>query len=99
MSGPYYRFDGDTLLLRVRVQPGARKTAIAGVVNGELKLRITAPASDGRANDAVRKFLAERLGTAASRVQIVRGVSSRSKTLAIGGAQYPPDCLTEDQPE
>ena len=44
MSEAFYRFDGDTLVLRVRVQPGARKTGIAGVVNGELKLRLNAPA-------------------------------------------------------
>jgi len=96
MSEAFYRFDGDTLVLRVRVQPGARKTGIAGVVNGELKLRLNAPASDGRANEALRKFFAKRLGTATSRVQIVRGLSSRSKTLAIEGAQSAPESLAED---
>ena len=95
MPEAFYRIDGDTLVLRVRVQPGARKPGIVGVVNGELRLRITAPATDGRANDALRKFIAERLGTAASRVRIVRGISSRSKTLAIEGAQRAPESLLE----
>ncbi|HEX6549890.1 MAG TPA: DUF167 domain-containing protein [Gammaproteobacteria bacterium] len=95
MPDTFYRHDGETLILRVRVQPGARSTSVIGVVNGELRLRLSAPATDGRANDMLREFLAERLDTAVSRVQIVRGAASRSKTVAIRGARRTPDSLSE----
>jgi uncharacterized protein len=95
MPETFYRHDGETLIVRVRVQPGARNTGVTGVVNGELRLRLNAPATDGRANDMLREFLAERLGTAVSRVRIVRGVASRSKTVAILGAQREPGTLSD----
>ncbi|MGH8373404.1 MAG: DUF167 domain-containing protein [Gammaproteobacteria bacterium] len=95
MPETFYRHDGETLIVRVRVQPGARNTGVTGVVNGELRLRLSAPATDGRANDMLREFLAERLGTALSRVHIVRGMTSRSKTVAILGAQCEPGGLAD----
>jgi uncharacterized protein len=99
MPGPFYRHDGETLILRVRVQPGARGTGVTGVtgvINGELRLRLSAPATDGRANDMLREFLAERLDTAVSRVRIVRGMGSRSKTVSIQGARRAVECLSGD---
>lgn len=96
MSGSFYRHDGETLILRVRVQPGARGTGVTGVINGELCLRLSAPATDGRANDMLREFLAERLDTAVSRVRIVRGMGSRSKTVSIQGARRAVECLSSD---
>lgn len=96
MPDTFYRHDGDTLLLRVRVQPGARSTGITGVTEGELRLRLSAPATDGRANALLREFLAERLETAPSRVRIVRGAGSRSKTVAVQGARRAPETLSEN---
>jgi uncharacterized protein (TIGR00251 family) len=93
MPESFYRRDDEVLILRVRVQPGARTTEITGVVNQELRVRLSAPATDGRANEKLREFLADQLGTAVSRVQIVRGTASRSKTVAISGAQRVPEIL------
>lgn len=95
MPASFYRYDGDSLMLHVRVQPGARSTEIVGVLNGELRIRLSARATDGQANDALQKFLAKQLGTAASRVQIIRGATSRSKTVAILGARHTPESLTD----
>jgi uncharacterized protein (TIGR00251 family) len=50
-----------------------------------LKVSITAPATDGRANDALISFVAERLGVPRARVTLVTGAASRSKTLRVQG--------------
>ncbi len=77
-----------TLLLQIAVQPGARKPGFAGFhgSNGErLKLKVAAPPVDGKANEAVVEFLADFLDTASRQIEIVRGQSSRQKTVAISG--------------
>ena len=72
--------------LRVRVQPGARVTGLVGwMADGSLKLRVSEPAEDGRANRAVEALLAATLGVRASAVKVVRGLSSRGKTVDVDG--------------
>jgi uncharacterized protein (TIGR00251 family) len=93
MSTSFYRKDGDAYILTVRVQPGAHADVIAGVAAGALRVRLKAPAREGKANDALRKFLAERLGTAPSRVEILKGGSGRSKRVAVRGARFHPASL------
>lgn len=74
---------GRTVLLAVRVQPGARRAESAGVWNGMLKLAVSAPPTDGRANAAAAALLAELFGLRASAVELVRGHSSRSKVFRL----------------
>jgi len=69
------------------VQPGAKQNAVLGVADGALRLKLAAPAVEGRANDALRAYLAELLGTAKSRVEILRGETGRLKQVAVRGAQ------------
>lgn len=73
----------------IRVQPGAKKTAITGIygegADAAVKLSLTAPPIDGRANDAVIEFLADLLGLAKSHVSILFGVASRSKVVQVAG--------------
>jgi uncharacterized protein len=69
--------------LQVRVQPRARRDELAGERDGALLVRVTAPPVDGKANEAVRKLLAKRLGIAPGRVSVVRGASSRDKVVEI----------------
>jgi uncharacterized protein (TIGR00251 family) len=71
--------------LRVRVQPRASANEIAGVRDGVLLVRVTAPPADGKANDAVRKLIARRLRIGVTRVEIVRGASTRDKVLRLHG--------------
>lgn len=65
--------------LRVRVQPGARRTGPAGSWNGLLKLAVAAPPEDGRANEALQALLAELFGLRPSAVELLRGHSARTK--------------------
>jgi uncharacterized protein len=71
--------------IAVRVTARARRDEVAGERDGVLLVRVTAPPVEGRANDAVRKLLAKRLGVAPGRVSVARGASSRDKLLEIEG--------------
>ena len=69
----------------VKVQPRARKNAITGEVGKALKLALTAPPVEGRANEACVEFLAETLGVSRSSVTIAAGQSSRNKLIRVAG--------------
>ena len=69
----------------VKVQPRARKNAITGMVGDALKLALTAPAVDGRANKACIEFFANLLEVPRSSVTIAFGETSRNKVVRIAG--------------
>jgi uncharacterized protein (TIGR00251 family) len=69
----------------VRVSPRSSRNAIEGAHAGALKVRLTAPPLDGRANDALRRLLADRLNVPISAVRIVSGDKSRTKRVAVSG--------------
>lgn len=75
--------------LAVRAQPGAKMTAILGVYGegptAQLKVAIQAPPIEGKANSALAAFLAETLGVAKNRIELVSGELSRSKVFLIRG--------------
>ncbi|MGE5625063.1 MAG: DUF167 domain-containing protein [Bacillota bacterium] len=89
MNRPFWRAEADALVLTVRVQPGAKADAVVGVADGVLRVRLRAPAIEGRANDALCAFIAERLDTTKSRVEILRGGGGRLKQLRVRGARRP----------
>ena len=72
---------------RVKVHPRARKSGITGVVGDVLKVALTAPPVEGRANEACVKFLAEFLNVPRSSVTIAAGEASRQKLIRIAGMQ------------
>jgi uncharacterized protein (TIGR00251 family) len=69
----------------MKVHPRARKNAITGIVGDALKLALTAPPLEGRANDACIAFLAEFLNVPHSSVTIAAGASSRNKVIRVAG--------------
>lgn len=76
--------------LTVRVVPrGPRDEVLGFQPDGALRVRLSAPPVEGRANEALVRFLAERLGVPRSRVSLVTGAASRTKIVAIEG-------MTED---
>jgi uncharacterized protein (TIGR00251 family) len=79
-------------LIRVRAQPGARRTALVGLWNGCLKLAVSAPPDDGRANAALAELLAELLGLAPSRVELSSGARQREKRFRV---RLPPESVHE----
>jgi uncharacterized protein (TIGR00251 family) len=71
--------------LTVRLRPRGRGDALLGIVDGVLQARVSAPPVEGRANRALCKLIAKRVGVAASKVSVVRGERSRDKLVAVEG--------------
>lgn len=75
----------DGVEVSIYVQPGAKKTELAGDHDGALKLRISAPPVDGKANAAVIAFLADRCGVSKGKVLLLSGDTARRKRLHVIG--------------
>jgi hypothetical protein len=73
----------------VRVQPRASRNEFAGVQNGVLRVRLTAPPVDGAANEALVDFIADELGLARRQVRIVSGFGSRNKIVEVDAKARP----------
>jgi len=73
------------ITLKVHLQPRASRNAIDGVQGDALKLRVTAPPLEGRANKALQKLLAEHLGIPPTRIAIISGQRSREKLVRLSG--------------
>lgn len=74
----------DTLegaIIAVKAQPGSRKNEFRGVRDGHLVVAVTAIAESGKANDAIIRFLADKLDIAKSRIQVIAGATSTRKSI------------------
>ena len=80
-----FRRDGDGTVVKLRIQPGAKRSAVCGMYGEALKVAVKAPPVDGRANAALREFLAEKLGIMQSAVTLLSGQSGRDKRIRISG--------------
>ena len=87
MTARWYVQDasGD-LVFSLHVQPGAKRTEIAGLHGEALKIRLAAPPVDGKANACLIAFLAKQLEVPRSQVELVSGDTSRQKRLRVSGA-------------
>lgn len=83
------RESGGGVTLAVRAQPGAKRTAIAGIYGegaaAQLKISVQAPPVEGRANQVLVEFLAETFSLPKSAVELVSGETSRSKVFRLRG--------------
>jgi len=71
--------------LAIRVQPRAKRTEVAGEREGAIVIRVNAPPVEGKANEAVCKLIAKRLGVPARAVRILRGETGRDKVVRVDG--------------
>lgn len=84
MNMPYLTQDGRCLMLAVRVCPNAHRAGVEGLWNGShLKIALTAPPVDGKANEALITCLADLLSVRKSAITLVSGQTGRVKRLAI----------------
>ncbi len=83
MSGEFFSWQNTTLILRIYLQPRASRDEIVGPHGGSLKVRITAPPVDGKANEHLLKYLAKQFGVPRSQISITAGEQSRHKQLCI----------------
>jgi len=75
----------DSFMLQVRVTPRAARDQIVGWQDDTLRVRVTAPPVQGRANEAVLRLLAAALAVSPGRLRIVRGEAQRNKVIAVEG--------------
>jgi uncharacterized protein (TIGR00251 family) len=78
-----YSWQGDSLLLRLYIQPRSSRDEIVGMHGDELKVRITAPPVEGKANAHLLKFLAREFGVSRNQVVLHRGEGGRHKQVLI----------------
>lgn len=83
---PWLRTDGPNVILSLHVQPGAKKTEVAGPHGDALKIRLAAPPVDGKANEALLAFIAKKVGAGRTAVELVSGQTSRTKRVRIAAA-------------
>ncbi len=89
------RWDGDDLLLRVKVQPKASRNALGELLGDRLKVYLTAPPVDGKANASLVKQLAKEFKVAKGQITIQRGELGREKDLVISRPQRIPAELAD----
>ena len=83
MTPNWLRVAGADVVLALHIQPGAKKTEVAGQHGEALKIRLAAPPVDGKANDCLIDFLSERLGVPKSNVKLEAGATSRAKRVRV----------------
>ena len=83
MSRPWCSRHGESLRIAVHVQPNASRSEVSAEIDGALKIRLNAPPVDGKANEALERFIADRLGVARRAVSVSHGQTSRQKLLEV----------------
>ena len=82
-GAPWCRRLADGWSLTIRVQPGASRSEVVGPYGAALRVRVTGPAVDGKANAELVRFLAEHLGLPPRSVEITKGHTNRTKVVRI----------------
>ncbi len=75
----------EDLILSIRVQPRASREKIVGIVEGTIKIALTAPPVEGAANGALKRLLAKLLNVSQGAIQIIQGEHARNKVIRIHG--------------
>jgi len=97
-AGDWYRWEGDDLLLNLKVQPKASRDGFAELQQDRLRVRITAPPVGGQANAHLIGWLAKQFGVAKSAVSIENGRSGQLKRVRIRLPGRLPDLLAPPTP-
>lgn len=89
----WHRREGENITLTLHIQPGARHSEVAGLHGEALKIRLAAPPIEGRANEALLRFIAERFNVPLRNVELKQGVQSRHKRVEVRGSAVDPVSL------
>lgn len=89
----WYRTSGDCITLTLHVQPGAKQTTVAGLHGDALKIRLAAPPVEGRANEALLRFIADFFKVPLRNVELKQGGQSRHKRVEVRGSAIHPGSL------
>lgn len=91
----WHRIEGNAVILTLHVQPGAKRSEVAGLHGDALKIRLAAPPIEGRANEALLRFVAELFAVPLRNVELLSGAQSRHKRVKITGSAITPENLLE----
>ena len=80
-----FKPDAAGTVLALHIQPGAKRSAVCGMYGDAVKIAVKAPPVDGKANAALREFIADKLKVPTGAVQLVAGAAGRDKRLRIAG--------------
>ena len=89
----WHRTEGAAIVLTLHVQPGAKRSEVTGLHGNALKIRLAAPPIEGRANEALLRFIAELFGVPLRNVELLRGAQSRHKMVKVSGSTIAPESL------
>lgn len=89
----WYSCNGDSITLSLHVQPGAKQTSVAGLHGEALKIRLAAPPIEGRANEALLRFIADFFKVPLRNVELMKGEQSRHKRVEVHGSKVLPQDL------
>ena len=81
----FIKLEGNKIFLKVHINPNSKKDEILGVYNDSLRVKISSPPVDGKANKAIIKFFSKFLNIPKSKIKIEKGDKSRDKLIAIEG--------------
>jgi len=90
---PWHHREGDAITLTLHIQPGAKRSEVAGLHGEALKIRLAAPPIEGRANEALLRFIAERFNVPLRNVELKQGEQSRHKRVEVRGSAVEPGSL------
>lgn len=90
MTG-FFEWQNASLIIRLKVQPKASKDEFCDVMGDSLKVRITAPPVDGKANQHLIKFLAGQFNVSKSQIELLSGETSREKRFKVSNPKQIPD--------
>ncbi len=89
----FYQWQDDDLILNIKAQPKASRDEFCEVLGDAIKLRITAPPVDGKANQHIIRFLAKQFGVSKSKVEFLSGETARHKRFRISAPATLPDFI------
>ena len=89
----WHRREGDIITLTLHVQPGAKRSEVTGLHGDALKIRLAAPPIEGRANEALLRFIAGCFNVPLRNVELKQGGQSRHKMVRVTGSKIEPERL------
>lgn len=89
----WYRSEAGSITLTLHIQPGAKRSEVAGLHGDALKIRLAAPPIEGRANEALLRFVADSFDVPLRQVELLRGAQSRHKMVKVTGSKVVPESL------
>jgi uncharacterized protein (TIGR00251 family) len=90
MSHAWFRIHNEVLTLTLHVQPGARRTEVVGLHGDALKIKLAAPPVEGKANEALLRYIADAFAVPLRNVALLQGEQSRHKVVAISSSSVNP---------